>query len=133
MAFLRLSAIARRDVVLSGMYTSGISTDQRAGVRPISFVLDNQGTFGSQVVLKLRSEDFTRTKLSRNTASRMLGRSIIDRADSFGPGLQAISIAGYTGWRTTNGFGEDGETGVLSLAESPRLTPDVSGVSFYVP
>ena len=103
------------------MYTFGVPPDQRAGARPISFVLDNLGTFGSQITLKLRPEDLTRTEPSRINPNQTLGRGVIGWADNFGPGLPGISIAGNTGWRATGNFAEDGITAFLALHQLVHL------------
>lgn len=70
---------------------------QKADVRPISFVLHNMA-FGSppvEVPLVIRPEDLTRTDTSRLTTSQTLGGAW---ADNFGPGIPVIQIAGHTGW-----------------------------------
>ncbi len=97
------------------MYTTGLPTDQRSGVRPVSFVLDNGGSFSSQIILALRPEDLTRTEPSRITPHQTLGRGMIGWADQFGPGLPSVSIAGHTGWRPGGGSGEDGIAAFLAL------------------
>ena len=83
-------------------------TDQRAGVRPISFLLDaGGGSLSDPVMLKVRPEDLTRTEPSRITVHQTLGRGLSGWADNFGAGLPTVTIAGHTGWRDT-GSGEDG-------------------------
>ena len=82
-------------------------TDQRAGVRPISFLLDAGGSLSDPVMLKVRPEDLTRTEPSRITVHQTLGRDRSGWADNFGAGLPTVTIAGHTGWRDT-GTGEDG-------------------------
>lgn len=83
-------------------------TDQRAGVRPISFLLDaGGGSLSDPVMLKVRPEDLTRTEPSRITVHQTLGRDRSGWADNFGAGLPTVTIAGHTGWRDT-GTGEDG-------------------------
>ena len=83
-------------------------TDQRAGVRPISFLLDSGGgSLSAPVMLKVRPEDLTRTEPSRITVHQTLGRGLSGWADNFGAGLPTVTIAGHTGWRDT-GSGEDG-------------------------
>lgn len=83
-------------------------TDQRAGVRPISFLLDNSGSLGSPVTLKIRPEDLTRTEPSRSTVHQTLGRDTIGWVDHFGEGLPSVTIAGHTGWRPTGVSAVDG-------------------------
>lgn len=83
-------------------------TDQRAGVRPISFVLDNAGSIGSPVNLVIRPEDLTRTEPSRATVHQTLGREVSGWVDHFGEGLPSVTLAGHTGWRYKNGSGMDG-------------------------
>lgn len=83
-------------------------TDQRAGVRPIAFVLQNGGSFGSPVTLKIRPEDLTRTEPSRVSVHQTLGRSMSGWVDNFGEGLPSLSISGHTGWRQSGTSGMDG-------------------------
>lgn len=83
-------------------------TDQRAGVRPIAFVLQNGGRFSSPVTLKVRPEDLNRVEPSRVSVNQTLGRSINGWVDNFGEGLPSATISGHTGWRTASGSGEDG-------------------------
>ena len=60
-------------------------TSQKAGVRPISFVLvdGNAGTTVS-ISLSIRPEDLTRTEPTTATAQRTLGGAWVD---NFGPGM----------------------------------------------
>lgn len=90
------------------MFTQTPPTDQRAGVRPISFLLQKQGGFGSPVTLKVRPEDLTRNEPSRVTVTQTLGRGVQGWVDNFGEGLPSLTISGHTGWRTSAGSGEDG-------------------------
>lgn len=83
-------------------------TDQRAGVRPIAFVLQNGLSFSTPVTLKVRPEDLTRTEPSRIAVHQTLGRVVTGWADNFGEGLPSVNIAGTTGWRTSFASGEDG-------------------------
>lgn len=85
-------------------------SSQKADVRPISFVLDDQSNAGSQLVtvnLAVRPEDLSRTDSSRMSVQQTLGGAW---ADSFGPGVPNISLSGHTGWRPapTGGDGKDG-------------------------
>lgn len=73
-------------------------TDQRAGVRPISFVLDNAGSIGNPLTLPIRPEDLTRNEPSRVSVHQTLGRVLNGWADDFGEGLPSVTIAGHTGW-----------------------------------
>lgn len=73
-------------------------TDQRAGVRPISFVLDNVGSIGSPVTLNVRPEDLTRNEPSRVSVHQTLGREVSGWVDNFGEGLPSVTISGHTGW-----------------------------------
>lgn len=90
------------------MFGKAAPTDQRAGVRPIAFVLQSGITFGSPVILKIRPEDLTRTEPSRVSVHQTLGRVVNGWVDNFGEGLPSLTIAGTTGWRTSAGSGEDG-------------------------
>ena len=83
-------------------------TDQRVGVRPISFVLDASGAIGSPVTLPIRPEDLSRTEPSRATVHQTLGRTTEGWVDHFGEGLPSVTISGHTGWRHSSGVGMDG-------------------------
>lgn len=83
-------------------------TDQRAGVRPISFVLDDAGSLGTSVTLNVRPEDLTRNEPARATVHQTLGRDTTGWVDHFGEGLPSVTIAGHTGWRQALGTGMDG-------------------------
>lgn len=83
-------------------------TDQRAGVRPISFVLDDAGSLGTSVTLNVRPEDLTRNEPARATVHQTLGRDTTGWVDHFGEGLPSVTIAGHTGWRHALGTGMDG-------------------------
>ena len=71
--------------------------NQKAEVRPISFVLHNMafGFAPVHVPLVIRPEDLTRTDTSRLTTTQTLGGAW---ADNFGPGLPTVQISGHTGW-----------------------------------
>lgn len=90
------------------MFTNAVPTDQRAGVRPIAFLLQKSGGFGSPVTLKIRPEDLTRTEPSRVSVNQTLGKGIQGWVDNFGEGLPSCTIAGHTGWRSSAGSGQDG-------------------------
>lgn len=90
------------------MFTQTAPTDQRAGVRPIAFLLQKPGGFSSPVTLKIRPEDLTRNEPSRVTVTQTLGRGIQGWVDNFGEGLPSVTISGHTGWRSSAGSGEDG-------------------------
>lgn len=83
-------------------------TDQRAGVCPIFFMLDNGGQLEDPVFLNIRPEDLTRTEPSRSTLHQTLGRDQGGWVDQFGKGLPSVTIAGHTGWRYSNMSGMDG-------------------------
>jgi hypothetical protein len=83
-------------------------TDQRAGVRPISFVLDDAGALSPPVTLSIRPEDLSRSEPLRATVHQTLGRDVAGWVDSFGRGLPSVNISGHTGWRYANGSGLDG-------------------------
>lgn len=81
-------------------------SSQKAGERPIEFVLDDQvaGTVDT-ASLVIRPEDLTRSEPSRLTAQQTLGGAWVD---NFGPGLANITISGHTGWRRSS----DGRDGI---------------------
>lgn len=84
-------------------------TDQRAGVRPISFILDaGGGSLSDPVTLKVRPEDLTRTEPSRLTVHQTLGRGAQGWVDNFGEGLPSVAISGHTGWRAAGYNAQDG-------------------------
>lgn len=83
-------------------------TDQRAGARPISFLLQTGQGFSSPVTLKIRPTDLTRTEPSRVSVHQTLGREVQGWADNFGAGLPSVVIAGHTGWRAGGQSGKDG-------------------------
>lgn len=66
---------------------------QKAGDRPITFVLEVDGRIASQVTLALRPEDLSRTDSSSVTVHHTLAGAW---ADNFGPGLASIQISGTT-------------------------------------
>lgn len=92
------------------MYSRGVPTDQRAGVRPISFVLDAGGSLSDPVNLKIRPEELTRTEPSRATIHQTMGRDFGPSGwvDNFGEGLPSLTLSGHTGWRPSGADAEDG-------------------------
>lgn len=90
------------------MLNTAPPTDQRAGVRPIAFALENGGAVSSPVTLKIRPEDLTRSEPSRTSVTQTLGREVQGWVDNFGAGLPTVNISGHTGWRTKVGNGLDG-------------------------
>jgi hypothetical protein len=82
--------------------------DQRAGVRPIAFVLQENGRFSAPVTLKIRPEDLNRVEPSRVAITQTLGRNVSGWVDNFGEGLPSLTISGHTGWRQTYAGGKDG-------------------------
>lgn len=84
-------------------------SSQKAGDRPISFLLDDQalGSSPTSVDLVIRPEDLTRVDPSRISVQQTLGSSVW--ADNFGPGLPTINISGHTGWRRTMSEADDGD------------------------
>ncbi len=99
------------------MFMSNRPTDQRAGVKPIAFVLQTPSGLNSPVTLKLRPEDFTREEPMRSNVTQTLGRGVQGWEDQFGEGLPKLSINGHTGWRTAQGSGEDGAQAFETLNE----------------
>lgn len=91
-------------ISLSSLQVSPLSSvfapaSQKAGDRPISFVLTDNATGGGSVTsmsLNIRPEELTRTEMSRVSVQQTLGGAW---ADDFGPGLAQINISGHTGWR----------------------------------
>ena len=90
------------------MRTTAPPTDQRAGVRPISFLLNTAGVLSTPVTLKIRPTDLTRNEPSRVSVHQTLGRGVQGWADNFGEGLPSVVIAGNTGWRAGGASGLDG-------------------------
>ena len=90
------------------MYRPGPApTDQRAGIRPIVFVLDD-GQSLDAVTLPIRPEDLNRNEGSRATVHQTLGRDVAGWVDNFGPALPSCTISGNTGWRYAAGIERDG-------------------------
>jgi hypothetical protein len=84
-------------------------TEQRAGVRPIAFALDNIGAVGRVVKLNIRPEDLTRNESSRSAVHQTLGHGDVKGwVDGFGVGMPSVAISGNTGWRQALGTGKDG-------------------------
>lgn len=89
--------------------------NQKAGARPISFLLDNLGILSEPVFLSIRPEDLTRTEPSRVAVHQTLGREVSGWVDNFGAGLPSATIAGHTGWRANGGSDVDGATAFEQL------------------
>jgi hypothetical protein len=91
-------------------------TSQKADVRPISFLLDDQASGLPPVSLNLaiRPEDLVRSDSSRLNVQQTLGGAW---ADAFGPGIPTITISGHTGWRRTMGSADDGEARFHALKD----------------
>lgn len=89
------------------MATLSPPSSQKAGDRPISFLLDNQAGGAPQafVDLVIRPEDLSRTDPSRANVTHSLGGAWVD---DFGAGIPQITISGHTGWRRVQGSDEDG-------------------------
>lgn len=75
---------------------------QKAGARPISFILDNKGDVVSEIALFIRPEELAITFPSRMSINQTLGNGAW--VDSFGEGLEVTTITGHTGWHTSNGL-----------------------------
>ena len=89
-------------------------SSQKAGDRPISFVLADRDTGElTGFPLVIRPEDLTRSAPSRLTVAQTLGGAFID---NFGPGLATIQISGHTGWR--GGRDMDGAAAFIRLKET---------------
>ena len=93
-------------------------SSQKAGDRPISFLLDDQSTGVTPprafVDLVVRPEDLTRNDPSRINVQQTLGGAW---ADNFGPGVPTITISGHTGWRRTEADSDDGVARFQRLKE----------------
>jgi hypothetical protein len=86
-------------------------TSQKADVRPIGFVLDNQIT--GQITrqdLVIRPEELVRPQPSRNAVAQTLGSAFVD---GWGEGLANVNISGHTGWR--GGLAADGVASFQAL------------------
>ncbi len=88
-------------------------SSQKAGERPIAFVLDDQADKQASPVsltLVVRPQELTRTEPSRMSSHYTFGGAFVD---SFGPGISTINLSGVTGWRRATGdsqqAGGDGE------------------------
>jgi hypothetical protein len=81
---------------------------QKAGDRPISFVLKTDGSVPVFLEYKfvIRPEELTRVDPSRVTVHQTLGGDKIGWADSFGQGLPTINLSGNTGWRIKHDSGD---------------------------
>lgn len=88
--------------------TTAPPTDQRAGVRPISFVLQNGNSFGEPVTLRIRPADLVRNEPMRVAVHQTLGREVAGWVDNYGLGLPSVTISGNTGWRVGGVSGMDG-------------------------
>lgn len=90
-------------------------TSQKAAVRPISFVLEDQssGLDMTSVTLNIRPEDLTRVEPSRAAVQQTLGGAWLD---NFGVGVRKVTISGHTGWR--GGMGEDGMAAFKTLNDT---------------
>jgi hypothetical protein len=103
------SAVSTLSSALSAIAASSPPASQKAGARPISFVMvDKTQTtvVPVKVAMIIRPEELTRTDVSRLTVQQTLGGAW---ADDFGAGLATINISGHTGWRgntTADGMGQ---------------------------
>lgn len=89
------------------------ATSQKAEDRPISFILDAKGGAAEEVVLFIRPEDLTRSSPSRMSVNQTLGGAWVD---SFGEGLEVITLSGTLGWRA-GPDGRDGGERLLDMRE----------------
>lgn len=90
-------------------------SSQRAVDRPISFVLHDKAAGARPVAvnLSIRPEDLTRSTPSRLNIQQTLSQDAW--ADTSGPGLTTITIAGHTGWRPGANDDKDGIERFISL------------------
>lgn len=86
----------------------GPASSQKAGDRPITFILDDRGQIAAAVTLPIRPEDLNRTEPQRSTVHQTMGRDLTGWVDHFGAGLPSVTIAGNTGWRMNRVTGADG-------------------------
>lgn len=95
----------------------GAPTSQKAGDRPISFLLDNDAAGAPQrfVDLVIRPEELTWTETSRLSVTQTLGGAW---ADNFGAGIPTINLSGHTGWRKTKTSDDDGLARFATLKET---------------
>lgn len=87
---------------------------QKAADRPISFVLDARGGAAEEHVLFIRPEDLTVSFPSKVSVNQTLGGAWVD---SFGEGLEPVTITGTTGWRADES-GKDGVDRLIELREN---------------
>lgn len=90
-------------------------TDQRAGSKPIAFMLDDGGYLYAPVYLSIRPEELVRTEPARVAVHQSLGRNVKGWVDDFGAGLPSVSISGNTGWRRAFGTQLDGPESFMAL------------------
>lgn len=91
--------------------TTSLTKSQKAADRPISFILEVNGTVKHKVDLYIRPEDMSVTFPSRMSVNQTLGGAWVD---SFGPGLETMTISGTMGWRKgTDGFDGIERVGLL--------------------
>ncbi|UIS74641.1 hypothetical protein [Morganella phage Mecenats66] len=102
------------------MYGNKIPYNQKAGVRPIAFLLKNEKSIIASVTLNIRPEDLAIVQPERVSVHQTLGREIAGWADDFGVGLPTISISGHTGWRTSFASGQDGADAWFTLKKIMR-------------
>lgn len=93
------------------------AASQKAGDRPISFLLDNQSEPEplAFVDLVIRPEELTWTESSRATVNQTLAGAWVD---NFGPNIPSITISGHTGWRAMGPTDEDGLDRFQSLHDN---------------
>lgn len=91
------------------------TSTQKADKRPISFILHDMAANTAPVETRLiiRPEDLTRNEPSSLSTVRTLGGAW---ADSFGPGIPTVNIAGTTGWG--GGQQPDGAAAFKSLHDN---------------
>lgn len=73
-------------------------SSQKAGVRPISFLLQDlsNGNDLTTVQMNIRPADLTRVEPSRASVQQTFGGAWMD---NFGVGIRKVNISGHTGWR----------------------------------
>jgi hypothetical protein len=103
--------------------TDGTITDQRVGVRPIAFIIQNGEEFSTPINLRIRPTDLTVSYPSRVTVHQTIGRGQIKGwGDDFGEGLPSCVLSGHTGWRYSKSSQMDGVKAFLELQKMIKTT-----------
>lgn len=102
-----------------GAAASGSSApaSQKAGDRPISFLLDNPSSGQEPAFFDfvIRPEELTWTETSRLSVNQTLGGAW---ADNFGASIPTINLSGHTGWHKMGIEKKDGLDRFVALKET---------------